>query len=161
MLFYRRRLPHWIPDEAIIFVTWRLAGTLPGQSSEIGPVWLCDPRVATIVGNAIRYGEAVRQLYTLHAWVIMPNHVHVILEPRTALPVILRWLKGRTSRVANRILGRTGTPFWQDESFDHWVRCGDELRDLIRYVEGNPVKAKLVEREEDWQWSSAWGRGGS
>ena len=179
MLFYRRRLPHWIPDQAIVFVTWRLAGSLPPPSPDVrrtentdptgflqrdarldrlasGPVWLQDPRIADVVSNALRYGETVRQLYTLMAWVIMPNHLHVILEPRIALPNILRWLKGRTRRVANRILGRTGTPFWQDESFDHWVRSGEELQELIRYVEGNPVKARLVEAEEEWPWSSAW-----
>ncbi len=181
MLFYRRRLPHWIPDQAIVFLTWRLAGSLPAPSPDVGrtenpdptqflqrderldrpacgPVWLQDPRIADVVSNALRYGETVRQLYTLVAWVIMPNHVHVILEPRIALPNILRWLKGRTSRVANRILGRTGTPFWQDESFDHWVRSGEELQELIGYVEGNPVKARLVAAEEQWPWSSAWQR---
>jgi REP element-mobilizing transposase RayT len=108
-----------------------------------------------VVANALRYGETVRQLYTLHAWVIMPNHIHLILEPRRALPDILRWLKGRTSRVANRILGRTGQPFWQDESFDHGVRSHAELQELISYVEHNPVQAKLVDTEEEWPWSSA------
>ncbi len=47
----------------------------------------------------------------------MPNHVHVVLEPRRALPQMMRWLKGRTARQANRILGRRGQPFWQDESY--------------------------------------------
>ncbi len=85
----------------------------------------------------------------------MPNHIHVILEPRIPLADILRWLKGRTGRVANRLVGRTGKPFWQDESFDHWVRSEAELQELIGYVEGNPVKAKLVEAEDQWPWSSA------
>jgi len=69
--------------------------------------------------NALRYGETVRQFYRLHAWSIMPNHVHVILQPRIELSSMMRWLKGRTGRNADRILGRTGAPFWQDESFDH------------------------------------------
>ena len=85
----------------------------------------------------------------------MPNHVHAIFQPHAAMPAIMRWLKGRTARVANRILGRTGTAFWQDESFDHWVRCEQELQDLIAYVENNPVKAGLVETAEQWKWSSA------
>jgi hypothetical protein len=76
--------------------------------------------------------------------------------PRIALADILRWLKGRTGRVANRLLGRTGKPFWQDESFDHWVRSEAELQELIGYVEGNPARAKLVEAEDRWPWSSAW-----
>lgn len=131
----------------MVFVTWRLAGS--------GPAWLQDPRIAGVVSQALKHGETARRLYALHAWVIMPNHVHAIMEPRIALPDIMRWLKGRTSRVANRILGRTGKPFWQDESFDHWIRAGEELRKLIAYVEGNPVKAGLVEVPEDWPWTSA------
>jgi REP element-mobilizing transposase RayT len=187
MTFTRRHLPHWIPEETAIFVTWRLAGSLPPQSElappnngrltddinrssvplcflrqderldreRSGPVWLQDSRIAGVVGNALLYGEAVRRFYELHAWVVMPNHVHVIFQPHTAMPSILRWLKGRTGRVANQILGRGGTPFWQDESFDHWVRSAEELQDLIEYVEYNPVKAGLAETKEQWRWSSA------
>ena len=177
MAFTRRHLPHWIPEETAVFVTWRLAGSLPPQvgvlaaehsgrnpflqqderldGARSGPAWLQDPRVASVVVNALLYGEAVRRFYQLHAWVVMPNHVHGIFQPHTAMPTIMRWLKGRTSRVANQILGRTGTPFWQDESFDHWVRSAGELQDLIEYVENNPVKAGLVEAKEQWRWSSA------
>ena len=94
-------------------------------------------------------------MYHLHAWVIMPNHVHVVLEPRVAMPSIMRWLKGRTGRMANRILGGTGMSFWQEESFDHWLRSEEELQEAIEYVEGNPVRAGLVETKEQWAWSSA------
>ena len=86
----------------------------------------------------------VKRFYQLHAWLIMPNHVHVLFQPRIEMPTIMRWLKGRTSRVANQLLDRTGTPFWQDESFDHWVCSAQELQNLIEYVENNPVKAGLV-----------------
>jgi REP element-mobilizing transposase RayT len=123
--------------------------------SSAGPFWLRDPRVASMLEQALRYGETTRNLYLLHAWVIMPNHVHVILEPGLALPPILRWLKGRTGRKANQILGRKGQPFWQDESYDHWVRTAEELNELIRYVENNPVQAGLVESGAQWPWSSA------
>jgi REP element-mobilizing transposase RayT len=85
----------------------------------------------------------------------MPNHIHVILQPQAELSALTRWLKGRTSRVANRMLGRTGMPFWQDESFDHWIRCDEELHELIEYVETNPVKAGLVQAPSEWPWSSA------
>jgi REP element-mobilizing transposase RayT len=85
----------------------------------------------------------------------MPNHVHAIFQPNTAMPTIMQWLKGRTGRVANRILSRAGTPFWQDESFDHWVRSAEELSYLIEYVEDNPVKAGLVQTKDRWRWSSA------
>jgi REP element-mobilizing transposase RayT len=118
-------------------------------------MWLQDPRVACVVVNALHYGETVRRFYQLHAWVVMPNHVHGIFQPHTALPTIMRWLKGRTSRVANQILGRTRKAFWQDESFDHWIRSAEEHRDLIEYLENNPVQAGIVEAKEQWRWSSA------
>ena len=120
-----------------------------------GPVCLQDSRVARVVVDALLYGETVRGFYQLHAWVVMPNHVHAILQPHAAMPSIMRWLKGRTGRVANQILGRTGTALWQDESFDHWIRSAEELSDLIEYVENNPVKAGLVEAKQQWRWSSA------
>jgi putative transposase len=167
MLYYRRKLPHWVPDSAIIFITWRLAGSAPPTRPEIltaeipfaeqdrildrtreGPFWLRDSRIAKIVLDALLYGESPRDLYTLYAWVIMPNHVHVVFEPKAPLPDIMQWLKGRTSRVANRILGRTGKPFWQDESYDHWIRSTQELDEVIAYVETNPVNAGLAESAE-------------
>jgi putative transposase len=85
----------------------------------------------------------------------MPNHVHLVIEPKAALPGVMRWLKGRTGRVANSILGRTGMAFWQDESYDHWIRSSNELQETIAYVESNRVKAGLVDSEELWPWSSA------
>jgi len=115
-----------------------------------------------MVVNALLCEEAVRRFYQLHAWVVTPNHVHTIFQPRTATPMIVRWLKGRTGRAANRILGRAGAPFRQDESFDHWVRSAEELRYLIEYVEDNPVKAGLVQAKGGWRRSSAgWVTGSS
>ena len=55
----------------------------------------------------------------------------------------------------NEVLGRAGQPFWQDESFDHWVRSSDELEKLIEYVECNPKWAGLAQSAEKWPWSSA------
>src|SRR5579863_3683562 len=154
MLLYHRHLPHWIPDNTVLAVTWRLAGSLPGKSD--GPMWLADGRVAKMVADALRYGETDRNLYQSHAWVIMPNHVHVVWELRGDYSSVMRWLKGRTARVANEILGRRGLSFWQDESYDHWIRTEKELRALIGYVEENPVRAGLVVAAEKWRWSSAW-----
>jgi REP element-mobilizing transposase RayT len=178
MLFYRRRLPHWFPDQSVIFATWRLAGSPPPRAPEFpqvengglvpfwsgdecldrsgaGPFWLQDRRVAEVVQDALRYGATVRHSYDLHAWAIMPNHVHAVLEPRIPMPDIMRWLKGRTSRTINRLLGRTGQAFWQDESYDHWIRSTRELDEVIAYVESNPVRAGLVRAEDEWRWSSA------
>ncbi len=177
-MFYRRHLPHWFPDHSIVFVTWRLAGSDPPITPEIltmentgrvpfyvrdewldrcssGPFWLRDERIACIVRDAIQYGAAVRRSYNLYAWTLMPNHVHVVWEPLIPMPQIMHWLKGRTGRIANRVLGRSGRAFWQEESYDHWIRSAGELDEVIRYVEDNPVKARLAVTAEQWAWSSA------
>ena len=64
-------------------------------------------------------------------------------------------MKWFTARKANQILRRTGQPFWQDESYDHWVRNRQERTKIINYIEMNPSKARLVKCPEDWPWSSA------
>ena len=182
-MFYRRKLPHWHPDLAeasFLFVTWRLAGSIPrsrlpqsptgaplpagraflaldreADKAAFGPVWLQDARVARVVADALLHGDSGRHFYQLRAWVIMPNHGHVLLRPKTSLPVITRWLKGSTARPANLILGRTGEAFWQDESFDHRVRDEVELQRMVRYIEHNPVSASLAANPRAWPWSSA------
>ncbi len=68
----------------------------------------------------------------------------------------MKSLKGSTAREANRLLGRTGEPFWQRESYDHWVRDEREWRRIEFYIENNPVKAGLVSRAEEYRWSSKW-----
>jgi putative DNA methylase len=85
----------------------------------------------------------------------MANHVHALLEPKVALARTTNAIKGVTARRANAILGRTGKHFWQDESFDHWVRNEAEFARIRSYIERNPVSAGLVARPEDWLWSTA------
>ena len=53
------------------------------------------------------------------------------------------------------MLGRTGEPFWQAESYEHWVRDEHEYGRIVAHIESNPVKAGLVEHAEDYRWSSA------
>jgi hypothetical protein len=64
-------------------------------------------------------------------------------------------IKGVSARDANAALGRVGKPFWQDESFDHWVRSSAEGERIKHYIEWDPVKAGLATKPEDWRWSSA------
>ena len=84
-----------------------------------GPLWLRDDRIADLVAHAILIGDCERRSYDLAAWVVMPNHVHLLILPLVPVPVLMRWLKGSTARAANQLLGRTGQAFWQDESFYH------------------------------------------
>lgn len=97
--------------------------------------------------------ERERRFYQLCAWAVMPNHVHLLILPLAPVPILMRWLKGSSARGANRILGRTGNPFWQDESYDHYLRGSIER--TIAYIEGNPVSAGLVASADLWPWSSA------
>jgi putative transposase len=172
---YRRRLPHFQPEGEYIFLTWRLWGSVAAEVRRIacltkgqafvvedraldratGPRWLGDPRMAEIVADAIRAGESEKRFYELCAWVVMPNHVHLLILPKAAVPVIMRWLKGSTARRANQLLERTGQPFWRDESYDHWVRHRKQLDRITAYIEDNPVSAGLVNSPGDWLWSSA------
>ncbi len=145
-VFYRRRLPHWDPGGKIIFITWRLHPSVPART-------LRNPAIASIVGEAIEHGAVRLRRYQALAWTIMPEHVHLLLRPSTSLAAIMRSLKGWSACAANRRLGRTGKPFWQDESFDHWLRSDGEIRATARYILCNPVRRGLVSRPEQWPWS--------
>ena len=87
----------------------------------------------------------------------MFNHVHILIYSEATLSRITKAVKNFSARQANALLGRTGQPFWQDESYDHRVRGPEELEKIVRYIEENPLAAGLVERVEDWRWSSAFG----
>ncbi len=180
MTFYRRHLPHWHPEGASIFLTWRLYGSLPasvrtakngcptkysaGKRFKIldsaldkcttGPLWLSDPRIAAAIVETIRKGDSTLNYFALHAFVVMPNHVHLLITPKISLPRITHGIKGSTSHQANAILSRKGQHFWQDDSFDHWVRSPKEFDNIRAYIENNPVSAGLTTRPQDWPWSS-------
>ena len=85
----------------------------------------------------------------------MANHVHALLTPLARIRNITRAVKGIAAQAGNRLLHRTGERFWQDESFDHWVRTEGEFIRIQKYIENNPVKAGLVAKAENWPWSSA------
>jgi REP element-mobilizing transposase RayT len=124
------------------------------DSATSGPLWLADPEIAAYTEWPILRGAELGR-YSLYAYVIMPNHVHVLLEPRMPLAKITAVMKGVAARDANATLGRTGKPFWQDESFDHWARNSAQLERIQHYIEWNPVRAGLVKSPQDWKWSSA------
>ncbi len=112
--------------------------------------------IADTVADALRFFHG--RHYLLDDWVVMPNHVHVILwpMPNFTLSEILKSRKRHTARQANLILGRTGETFWQRESYDHWIRNDEDKARIRRYIRMNPVKTGLCRTPEDWKWSSAW-----
>jgi REP element-mobilizing transposase RayT len=105
--------------------------------------------------NAIHVGERKLHFYTLHAFVIMPNHVHLLVNPHVPVSRIMNGLKTITAREANSILRSKQKHFWHDESFDHWVRTSIEFDRIRAYIELNPVSVRLALKPESWPWSSA------
>jgi len=180
MQFSRRRLPHRYSIGEPIFLTFRLYGSLPPgrefrgghldsgkafvcmdrllDEYRTGPAYLRLPAIADIVADRIRQGGECDD--DLHAWVVMPNHAHWLISPRVDVPVLMRRLKGGSAREANQMLGQTGKPFWQDESYDHLVRNTDEFHRLENYILENPVRAGLARSVEEYPWCGAPKRGG-
>ena len=177
MPYYERRLPHWNIVGRPLFVTFRLHDSLPaprifpperltrGQAfvamdrlldtATTGPLHLNHPEIASLVVDALQAGDIRFRRYVLHAYVVMANHVHVLVTPNVVSTKWLGPLKGFTAHQANRILARSATPFWQDESFDHLVRSNIEFRRIREYIEFNPVTAGLAAAPERYKWSSA------
>jgi REP element-mobilizing transposase RayT len=178
MAFYERRLPHGDVIGQALFVTFRLHDSLPASrvfppsdikggkafvaidrlldQARTGPRFLAMPEIASLVVSALRDGEMRFHRYQLHTYVVMPNHVHVLVTPRVPSRQWLGPLKGFCAYQANRILGTTGQAIWQDESYDHLIRSDVEFGRVRRYIERNPVSAGLAATPEAFRWSSAF-----
>ncbi len=123
-----------------------------------GECWLRQPAIAALTEGALRHFEGER--YHLLAWVVMPNHVHVLLQIGQApLAGVLQSWKRFVAREANKLLRREG-PFWEREYWDTYMRDEEQLIKARRYTEQNPVKAGLVREAKSWAWSSARFRDG-
>ena len=120
-----------------------------------GPAYLKMPAIAQLVVDSIRKSAGCD--FVLHAWVFMPNHVHLLITPQIDVPTLLRKLKGGSAREANKLLGQKGQPFWQDESYDRLVRSAEEFRRIEKYILQNPVRAGLARSAEEYPLSSAGG----
>jgi REP element-mobilizing transposase RayT len=176
-----QNVPDLLPEAGAVFLTWRLQGSLPNgfagclplrtnllaneefrwldrmlDRATCGPVWLQDPRIAGCVVGRLARGQSDFRQYDLHAFVVMANHLHMLLTPRVPMRTLTDGLKGVIARMANRMLGRRGERFWDDESFGHWARDGAQFTRIKNYIERNPVRAGLVSKPEDWPWSSAY-----
>ena len=168
---YRRELqerprPASVPDDEWRLRSWKLNFIRIDQWLDLRSVnrVLENPALAQTVMDANRYFAEDR--YDLYAFVVMPSHFHWLFQPRqswidtlaeterTPRERITYSVNRFTSTRCNKQLNRKG-PFWQKESFDHWVRDIEELERIIRYIEENPVKAGLATTPEEWPFSSA------
>ena len=162
----RRNLPHWETEEGTYFVTFRLADSLPIDVARRiasrkrfhlladrfldrgwGARYLRDPRCARIMESALRFFDGQR--YRLHAYVVMPNHVHLSFKtfPGFSVSSVVHSWKGYSGKQINATIGRSG-PLWQTEPYDSLIHDANDLRRTVEYIVRNPIKAKLV----DWPW---------
>lgn len=118
-----------------------------------GECWLRQREVAEVVEKVLLEGDGRK--YRIQAWVVMPNHVHLVVDVwDVPLARLINGWKGKSSRLANVLL-RRGGKFWQEEYYDTIVRDEAHLKRAIHYTEQNPVKASLAKTACDWLWSSA------
>ncbi|HEV3144087.1 MAG TPA: hypothetical protein VGZ47_09410 [Gemmataceae bacterium] len=123
------------------------------------------PELASIVVDAMLHFAGER--YDLLAYMVMPSHIHWLFQPLpkwveslpndpiTPRERITYSMNRYSATRCNRLLSLKG-PFWQGESYDHWVRDCEELERIILYIEQNPVKARLATAPDEWRFSSAW-----
>jgi len=210
--YSRGYLPHRDHPGLLQSITYRLADSLPADAVArveeelrlVGPqrrdaqrrkrleAWLdaghgcCvlrDPRAAPLIVNNWRRFAGER--YDLIAWVVMPNHAHVLVRmyEGSALGKIVQSWKSYTARRIRPLMveergragarrsqpGRAGArrsqaggagarrsqAVWMREYWDRFIRNERHFAVVVDYIHKNPVKAGLAARPEDWQWSSA------
>ena len=112
-----------------------------------GSCALANKQIGQVVADALLHFHNVR--YDMNAYVVMPNHVHIVVKPQNgySLQQLLHSWKSYTSNQANKLLGNSGE-FWEREYYDHLVRSEGDLERVIAYVLENPAKAGLA----DWPW---------
>ena len=171
-------LPHFDAPNVTQFVTFQLHDSFPvNRRAEFAPIlqepdasakrrkleawldrghgqcWLRRSDVTEIVQQVLLAGDG--RDYRIQAWVIMPNHVHLVVAVGDVpLVKLINGWKGKSSRLVNALLNRS-MQFWQQDYYDTLIRDKAHLQRAIHYTEQNPVKAFLTKTVRDWPWSSA------
>jgi putative DNA methylase len=151
LLAWQDELAHLPENEAAVERHRRIERYIDGG---LGVAWLRDTRIAQLVQENLLHFDGDR--YRLHAWVIMPNHVHVLLTsaPSQSLPSIVHAWKSYSAHSANRLLGRRGD-FWRRDYYDRYIRDDRHYAAVVAYIEANPVKASLCAHAREWPFGSA------
>ncbi len=157
--FYRRYLPHYRIPGCIYHCRFSLNPLIPDFR-------LTQDWMFAVVEDSMLSEHKKRCI--IHAYVVMPDHSHAILQPLPKsnhpfawcdyheffpLELIIGGIKGRSARLINKRIGRSGT-LWQEEIFDRVIRNRRDLEETIVYVHNNPVRWKLVEIPEQYRWPS-------
>lgn len=125
--------------------------------SEREKCYFSDFRCARLViGNFKRLHDD--QVVNSIAWVVMPDHVHWLLQLGSAasLSEVMKLFKARAARQVNDYLGKTES-LWQKSFYDHALRHEENLKDIARYIVANPLRAGLVKHIGDYpHWDAIW-----
>jgi putative transposase len=197
--FHRRKLPHIQPEDSIIFVTFRLALSMPKeyfdnmhfkedelrlsfknclqtaenklmlskklfalQDSYLDKLvhkdnYFLNSSCAKIISDELQIQDT--KMFDLFAYTIMPNHIHILFKPLQdsngeyySIAEIMKFVKGRSSRLINLELRRSGK-LWLKEYYDHYIRNDQEFNNCVKYIFMNPVKAGLIDKAQNWQWT--------
>ncbi len=177
----RGYLPHYDDGKKIQSITYRLADALPAdvvakleeqalddEKRRVAIEHHLDAGHGACVLREARCAEAVIEnwqhfngtRYWLHAWVVMPNHVHVLVEPLGVVGVgdIVQSWKSYTAKLIlpfSPEAALSGRHLWQADYWDRFIRNERHYAATVAYIHNNPVKAGLVTRPEDWPWSTA------
>jgi len=135
-----RDFPHWQLEGRVYFVTF----------SAYDRIIFPDAQRKTIL-DAVKHWNRTR--IKLHQAVVMPDHVHALIEPKDGenLFKVLHSVKSFSANKVNKALGRSGH-LWQPESFDRIVRNREDYLQKWDYIRNNPVKEKLCATPEDYRW---------
>ena len=140
------RLQHRIAPDCTFFVTTK--------SSQSTALFQVHAAADIIVAKLQRYRDA--GAYQLHAFVLMPNHLHVLLTPSgsTSIEKAMQLIKGGSSHEIHKQLGAR-REIWQSGFHEATIRDATDYLSKIRYMHENPVTAGLAATPSDWAWSSA------
>jgi len=142
---YRRKLPHLQRPRYPLFLGFTAAGR-----SELSPA------LRDIVYEVLLFQHM--KMYRMHAFVVMPEHVHTLMTPLReddgrlwSIAEIAQNLKSVSAHRINKEVGRSG-PVWQRECFDRIVRSRGEMARRLEYIQHNPLVAGLAEYSGDYRW---------
>ena len=143
--FYRRNLPHFEQPGSAYFITFK---TVNGR--------ILTDETKDIVFASIKFHACKK--YRLYACVVMETHVHLILQPLEesigqyySIAQIMHSIKSYSAHLVKKRLKLTDN-VWLDENYDRIIRDDEEYLEKLNYIVNNPLKSKLVEKPEDYQW---------
>ena len=144
-MYFKKKPKHIKIEQGIYFVTT--------HTYNFEPVFK-NRKIADTLLNSLSKVQKLL-LMPVYAYVILPHHLHLMFgtTEKFDLSYIMFRIKGFSSREINKIRKTSGS-VWQDRYQDHVIRNNNDFAKHIDYIHYNPVKHNLIEKPEDWKWSS-------